>query len=77
MSGGRVVPDVLAALGQALSPLNPAALGIGLCSAALIFVLRRVKPNWPGMLIAVVLASVAAAFFHLDTATIARQLSQE
>ena len=66
---GPLLPK-LAALGQALSTLNPASLAIGLCSAALIFVLRRVKPNWPGMLFAVTLASVAAAFFHLDTATI-------
>jgi SulP family sulfate permease len=45
-------------------------LTIGLCSAALIFVARRYRPTWPGMLIAVAMASVAAALLHLPVATI-------
>jgi SulP family sulfate permease len=60
----------LAVLGQALPTLSPAALAVGAGSAALIFALRRWRPGWPGMLIAVVLASVAAVLLHLPIETI-------
>jgi sulfate permease, SulP family len=63
----------LVMLSQALPTLSPAAFGIGASSAALIFVLRRWRPSWPGMLIAVVLASVAAALLHLPIETIGSQ----
>jgi SulP family sulfate permease len=66
---GPLVPK-LVVLAQAYSTLNPAALIIGAASAALIFILRKWRPAWPGMLIAVALASVAAAFLHLGAATI-------
>ncbi|HET7084531.1 MAG TPA: solute carrier family 23 protein [Rhizomicrobium sp.] len=60
----------LAMLLHALPTLNPAAAAVGLGAAALIFALRRLKPNWPGMLIAVVAASVAGALLHLPVETI-------
>ena len=60
----------LAVLLQALPSLNPAALGIGLGSAALIFLLRWFKPAWPGMLIAVVAAALAVLLMHLPVETI-------
>jgi SulP family sulfate permease len=66
---GPVVPK-LAALSHALPTLNPAALALGGGVAALIFALRRWKPSWPGMLIAVAAASLAAFAAHLDVATI-------
>jgi SulP family sulfate permease len=66
---GPLVPK-LVVLAQAFSTLNPAALIIGAASAALIFILRKWRPAWPGMLIAVAIASVAAAFLHLGAATI-------
>src|SRR5471032_1645334 len=55
----------LAVLGRALSTLSLAAFAVGVGSAALIFALRWWRPNWPGMLIAVIAASVAALLFHL------------
>ena len=61
----------LAALWGALSTINPAALAVGLGSAVLIFGLRALRPNWPGMLLAVVAASLLAALLHLPVATIA------
>ncbi|HEX2760169.1 MAG TPA: SulP family inorganic anion transporter [Rhizomicrobium sp.] len=67
---GRLLPKLMV-LGGALATLNPAALGIGLGSAALIFLLRRWRPAWPGMLLAVVAASCAAALLHLPVETIA------
>jgi sulfate permease, SulP family len=60
----------LAVLLQALPSLNPGALGVGLGSAALIFLLRWFKPAWPGMLIAVVAAALAVALLHLPVETI-------
>ena len=37
---------------------------------ALIIILRRYRPTWPGFLIAVVLAAVAVKLFHIPTETI-------
>jgi SulP family sulfate permease len=66
---GALIPK-LAALAGALPSVGPAALALGLGSAALIFGLRRLRPNWPGMLIAVAAASLAAALAHLPVETI-------
>jgi len=66
---GELAPKLLT-LGRALATLTPAALAIGAGSAALIFTLRRYRPNWPGMLIAVAMAAVAAGLLHLPVATI-------
>lgn len=43
---------------------------IGLGTVAIIAALRRWAPRWPGMLIAMVLATAAVAVFHLDVETI-------
>jgi SulP family sulfate permease len=67
---GPVAPK-LVALAQALPSFTPAALALGLGSAALIFLIRRFRPNWPGMLIAVALAAIATALLHLPVETIA------
>jgi sulfate permease, SulP family len=72
---GHLLPK-LAALGQALPTVSPAALAIGLGSAALIFLMRWLLPNWPGMLIAVVLASLAAWLFGLPVETIGSHFGQ-
>jgi len=60
----------LAVLLHALPTLNPAAAGVGLGAAALIFLLRWLKPNWPAMLLAVVGAAITAALLHLPVETI-------
>ena len=60
----------LAVLGHALTTVTPAALAIGLSSAAVIFGVRRFRPTWPGMLIAVVAASLIAVLLHLPVQTI-------
>ena len=66
---GSLIPK-LAALGQALPTISLPALAVGVGSAALIFALRAWRPNWPGMLVAVVLASLAALFLRLPIETI-------
>ena len=72
---GPLIPK-LVALGQALSTTNPAALGIGAGSAALIFFLRRIRPAWPGMLMAVAIASAVAFFLHLSVQTIGSRFGE-
>jgi len=67
---GPLLPK-LAALAHALPTLTPSALVIGAVSAAGILALRAFRPAWPGMLIAVLGASVAAAALHLPVETIA------
>jgi SulP family sulfate permease len=66
---GPLLPK-MAVLLHAVPTLNVWALAIGLGAAALIFLLRRLRPAWPGMLIAVILAAGAAAMLHLPIATI-------
>jgi SulP family sulfate permease len=66
----------LMALGAAWRTVNPAALAIGVGSAALIFLQRRFRPTWPGMLMAVILASVLAAVLHLPVETIGRRFGE-
>jgi SulP family sulfate permease len=67
---GQLVPKLFV-LGRALGSLQPEALALGLAVAAMIFGIRRVRPTWPGMLIAVTTASIAALALHLPVATIA------
>ncbi|MGH6683412.1 MAG: SulP family inorganic anion transporter [Pseudolabrys sp.] len=66
---GPLLPKV-AALWQALPTVSPAALAVGAGSAAMIFLLRILRPNWPGMLFAVTCASLAAALLSLPIETI-------
>jgi SulP family sulfate permease len=67
---GALVPRLLA-LSHALPTLNLAALAIGIGSIALVLALRSWRPRWPGMLIALVLASVAAFLMPWPVQTIA------
>ena len=66
---GAFIPK-LSALAGALPTLSPAALGIGLASVALIFLLKRFRPAWPGMLIAVAGAAAAPLLLHMPVETI-------
>jgi SulP family sulfate permease len=66
---GPVAPK-LAAMAGAVNSLNPAALAVGLGVATGVLVLRRWRPGWPGMLIALVAATVLARLAHLPVETI-------
>ncbi len=66
---GMLIPK-LVDLAKAAPTLTPSALALGVGSAAVIFLLRRYRPTWPGMLIALILASLAAAMLHLPAETI-------
>jgi len=45
---------------------NGIALSIGLSSLVLIVLLKSYRPRWPGILVAVVLATLVSAWFQLD-----------
>ncbi|MFN0193746.1 MAG: SulP family inorganic anion transporter, partial [Aestuariivirga sp.] len=44
--------------------------GIAAVTVAIILILRKWRPSWPGFLIAVAIAAIAAAFLQLDVETI-------
>ncbi|KGJ08173.1 STAS domain-containing protein [Paracoccus versutus] len=62
--------EKIPALWQARASLSPAALGIALGTVAVILGLKRARPHWPGMLIAVTLAAGITAATGADVATI-------
>ena len=73
LSAGRVPADMipkLEALWAARATLSPAALGITCATIAAILLLRRWRPRWPVLVIAVGLASLAVLRFHLPVDTV-------
>ncbi len=66
---GPLIPK-LAALANVAGAVNPAALALGLGVAAMVWGIRKLRPTWPNMLIALVLAAAAASLLHLPVATI-------
>ena len=50
----------LAAISAALPTINPAAIFIAALAMAIILILRKLRPHWPGFLIAILVASFAA-----------------
>jgi SulP family sulfate permease len=66
---GHLIPKLVALL-HALRTLNWAALVTGSAVAVLIFLLKKLRPSWPGMLIAVAVASAVVALSHLPVETI-------
>ncbi|MBX3553613.1 MAG: SulP family inorganic anion transporter [Pseudolabrys sp.] len=61
------------ALAQASGTLNPAALGLAVLTIVIIAVLRKWRPHWPGILIAVAAATLATTLFGLPVQTIGTQ----
>lgn len=66
---GDILPK-LEALAGGIGTTSPAALGIAALSVGIIVGLRRWRPHWPGILIAVIAASLAAALLNLPVETI-------
>ena len=67
---GPIVPKLLA-LGAALPTANPAAVGVALLTLGVIVGLKRLRPTWPGMLMAAAVAAVATWLLDLPVETIA------
>jgi SulP family sulfate permease len=67
---GAMLPK-LVALWQAAGSVNPAAMAVAALTVAIILGVRRLRPSWPGMLIAIAAASLVAALLALPVETIA------
>ena len=67
---GPIVPKLLA-LGAALPTANPAAIGVALLTLGVIVGLKRLRPTWPGMLVAAAVAAVVTWLLNLPVETIA------
>jgi SulP family sulfate permease len=72
---GPLLPK-LAVLSRALPTLNWPALAVGVGTCVLIFAVRRWRPVWPGMLIAIAVTSVGALLFHLPVETIGSRFGE-
>lgn len=70
--GGEPGPlaEKLAAIARAVPDFSPSAAGIATLTIGVILILRRYRPSWPGLLIAVTIASATTAFLHLPVSTI-------
>jgi SulP family sulfate permease len=66
----------LDAIWSSLGTLKPATVALSLFAIATIVGLRRLRPRWPGMLIAVVATAVLAAVLNLDVATIGSKFGE-
>jgi SulP family sulfate permease len=60
----------LGAIWNGIGTINPATVAISLAAIGIILGLRRFRPGWPGLLIAVALTTIAASLLQLDVATI-------
>ena len=72
---GEIIAKV-EALWAARGTVTWAALAVAGLTAAVIQGLKRVRPHWPGMLIAVVVASVTVALLNLPVATIGSRFGE-
>ncbi|RWF27880.1 SulP family inorganic anion transporter [Mesorhizobium sp.] len=66
---GPLVPKLMA-LSEAAGTINPAATFVAVLTIATIVFLKRWRPKWPAMLIAIGLASLVVALFALPAETI-------
>ncbi len=69
---GDLIPRLIA-LGDAADTVNPSAVVVAALTIAIIVGLKRWRPAWPGLLIAVTAASVATTLFQLPVETIGSQ----
>jgi SulP family sulfate permease len=65
----ELVPK-LSVLFAALGTMRPTTIGLSVLAIAVILVLRRFRPTWPGMLIAVAVSAALTGLMHLDVVTI-------
>lgn len=74
--GGMAPNDVVGrvqALWAARADANGAAFAIGVVTVAIVVGLRRVRPRWPGLLIAIAVASLLVQVFSLNVTTIGQR----
>ncbi|MBK9079437.1 MAG: STAS domain-containing protein [Hyphomicrobium sp.] len=64
-----LIPKVVA-LGQSIGTINPATVALSLIAIAIITGVKRWRPTWPALLIAVAVTGALVAALHLDVATV-------
>ncbi len=64
------------AIAGAVHTIKPATVALSLMAIAIIVLLRRYRPKWPGLLIAVGAASAVTYFVDLDVATIGSKFGE-
>lgn len=71
----ELLPKVEAIAG-AISTINWQTIGITGLALAIIVVLRRYRPSWPGFLIAIAVTALICFAFHLDVATVTSRFGE-
>ena len=66
---GEII-DRIETLAAAAGTYNPSAIGTAILTIALIFAVKKFRPHWPNLLVAVGAASLVVYFFALPTETI-------
>src|ERR1700742_4217144 len=66
---GELLPK-LEVLARALPTTNLSAVAVSIVSVALIFILRKLRPTWPGILVAVIVAAIVTWTLSLPVETI-------
>ncbi|MBL8884900.1 MAG: SulP family inorganic anion transporter [Hyphomicrobium sp.] len=66
----------LGAIRDSLATLKPATVALAILAVGIIVGLRRVRPKWPGMLIAVATTALLSALLHLDVTTIGSKFGE-
>lgn len=66
---GALLPK-LWAIGASIGTVNPATIALSVLAVAIIIGLRRLRPKWPGLLVAVAVTAAITALFSPDVATI-------
>ncbi|MBZ9817807.1 SulP family inorganic anion transporter [Mesorhizobium sp. CA7] len=69
---GDLLPRLIA-LGKAARTANPAAIALAALTIGIIVAMKRWRPSWPGLLIAVAAASLATTLLGLPVETIGTQ----
>lgn len=60
----------IAAIGASINTIKPVTVALAVLAIAIIVILRRYRPRWPGLLIAVGVTGLLTYLFGLDVATI-------
>ncbi len=66
----------LQAIAGAISTISWQTIGITALALAIIVVLRRYRPSWPGFLIAIAVTALICFAFHLDVATVTSRFGE-
>ncbi|MFT4149199.1 MAG: SulP family inorganic anion transporter [Paracoccaceae bacterium] len=66
----------LGALWAARATVTPPAMALAVATIAIIQGTKRLRPHWPGMLIAIALTSVVAALLHLPVETLGTKFGE-